>query len=43
MPMDHVQQILGHDSIATTANIYGQPSVGEIQEKYIEEMEGLFG
>jgi integrase len=38
-----IQQQLGHASIKTTMDIYGKPSVDDIQEDYNAKMEGMYG
>jgi integrase len=43
MPMEQVQQILGHASIKTTIDIYGVPSVDDTQEQFERRIEGLYG
>lgn len=43
MPMEQVQQILGHSSIKTTIDIYGVPSLDDIQEQFERRMEGIYG
>ena len=35
-----LQQPLGHASVKTAMDIYGKPSVDDIQEDYVQKMDG---
>ena len=43
VPIEFIQQQLGHASIKTTMDIYGRPSVDDVQENYDQRIEGLYG
>ena len=41
--IEFIQHQLGHASIKTTMDIYGKPSVDDMQEDYEQKMEGIYG
>lgn len=43
MHIEFIQHQLGHASIKTTMDIYGKPSVDDIQEDYDQKIEGMYG
>jgi len=43
VPIEFIRQQLGHSSIKTTMDVYGRPSVDDIQQDYDQTMEGVYG
>ena len=43
VPYEKVQKILGHASIRTTIDIYGEPSLDDTQDDYEQKIEGMYG
>lgn len=40
--IDKIQQILGHESIRTTIDVYGKPSVEAVQDEYDRKIAGMY-